>query len=108
SSFFSSVIRSAPSSSLFPYTTLFRSRHLPPRPCHLCPLGFRFPVLLQPTNLVSVEYEVHLPQSALGSFTNGVTRFVGWSRTGKRSEEHTSELQSRGHLVCRLLLGKKN
>src|SRR5215208_8383073 len=30
-----------------------------------------------------------------------------WARTARRSEEHTSELQSRGHLVCRLLLEKK-
>src|SRR5690625_6840866 len=32
---------------------------------------------------------------------------IGWSRPAARSEEHTSELQSRGHLVCRLLLEKK-
>ncbi len=36
-------------------------------------LGIR--VLLQPTNLVPVKYKVHMPQSALGSFANGVTRF---------------------------------
>ena len=42
---------------------------------HLCPPGFGFWVLLKPTNLVSVEYEVHLPQSALGSHANGIALF---------------------------------
>src|SRR5690625_5380720 len=36
------------------------------------------------------------------------TRLVQTNEVGRRSEEHTSELQSRGHLVCRLLLEKKN
>src|SRR5215510_16118776 len=66
--FFFLMIRRPPRSTLFPYTTLFRSRSSPP-----C-----------------------LPSRS------GARR--GWS---PRSEEHTSELQSRGHLVCRLLLEKK-
>src|SRR5439155_18628698 len=37
-----------------------------------------------------------------------LARRTGWCTRGSRSEEHTSELQSRGHLVCRLLLEKKN
>ncbi len=41
--------------------------HLLACPCHLCPPGFRVWVLLQSTNLVPVEHEVHLPQTALGS-----------------------------------------
>src|SRR6478752_9325924 len=67
--FFFLMIRRPPRSTLFPYTTLFRSR---PRP----------------------RWD---PRDA---------RRARW-RHGTRSEEHTSELQSRLHLVCRLLLEKK-
>src|SRR2546422_3563330 len=73
------MIRRPPRSTLFPYTTLFRSR----RPCRwvrTIPMGW-------PT--ISTD-EPDLRQA-------------GFSR----SEEHTSELQSRLHLVCRLLLEKK-
>src|SRR2546429_6612833 len=71
--FFFLMIRRPPRSTLFPYTTLFRS----PRPRE-----------------VSVVY------SRRGSVKFGCT-------CNLRSEEHTSELQSRLHLVCRLLLEKK-
>src|SRR3712207_8919873 len=72
------MIRRPPRSTLFPYTTLFRSRRRP-----LSALGSRL--------------------SALGS------RLSAKRRNGEtaRSEEHTSELQSRQYLVCRLLLEKK-
>src|SRR5215510_16095854 len=66
--FFFLMIRRPPRSTLFPYTTLFRSRSRPSR---------------------------HRP------------RWMMSRRCRTRSEEHTSELQSRGHLVCRLLLEKK-
>src|SRR6266508_5897288 len=66
--FFFLMIRRPPRSTLFPYTTLFRS-----------PARRR-------------------------SGSRSRTRCPGWCT---RSEEHTSELQSRGHLVCRLLLEKK-
>src|SRR3989442_9460015 len=70
------MIRRPPRSTLFPYTTLFRSsRRLP---------GDRRLTILRRSS------------SAPASFSNG-----------QRSEEHTSELQSRPHLVCRLLLEKK-
>src|SRR2546429_4285629 len=73
------MIRRPPRSTLFPYTTLFRSRDLrPPVPHPLRPAQD----LLRP------------PPSRLRSVRS-------------RSEEHTSELQSRLHLVCRLLLEKK-
>src|SRR5690554_7515302 len=68
------MIRRTPISTLFPYTTLFRSAS-----CSKSP----------PTNRVS-------PWTSR------------WRRWERRSEEHTSELQSRPHLVCRLLLEKKN
>src|SRR2546422_2605496 len=73
------MIRRPPRSTLFPYTTLFRSHHLA--------RVLRFPWL-------------QLRQSALGARAMCGTRH-------HRSEEHTSELQSRLHLVCRLLLEKK-
>src|SRR2546429_2119792 len=74
------MIRRPPRSTLFPYTTLFRSRLL---------------VWLQ------CEHDVFQGVHAHGVFP---TKLV---RIGRRSEEHTSELQSRLHLVCRLLLEKK-
>src|SRR3989442_11012804 len=75
------MIRRPPRSTLFPYTTLFRSP-----PCrsseNAVPFGKTAPILLQAA-----------PQC---------------HPVPPRSEEHTSELQSRPHLVCRLLLEKKN
>src|SRR3989442_6249540 len=79
------MIRRPPRSTLFPYTTLFRS--LP---------GARAP-------LASVGQEHPRGQrgNGVGSGTRSRRLVHG------RSEEHTSELQSRPHLVCRLLLEKK-
>src|SRR5688572_32127073 len=80
------MIRRPPRSTLFPYTTLFRSyRRLETRPVEL-DLSRMF------------DYNLPSPQS-LGS------RNV--SLANRRSEEHTSELQSQSNLVCRLLLEKK-
>src|SRR5690625_5464618 len=79
------MIQPPPRSTLFPYTTLFRS----PRDRH---------------RLRHVQ-EL-LPQEAAGGV--GQLGRVVCERLVQRSEEHTSELQSRGHLVCRLLLEKKN
>src|SRR5206468_4631783 len=67
------MIRRPPRSTLFPYTTLFRSAPHPP------------------------VRRLHLPAAALQR----------GPRASDRSEEHTSELQSRSDLVCRLLLEKK-
>src|SRR5205809_6626362 len=85
SSFFFLMIRPPPRSTLFPYTTLFRSRPSPstmvwnsaisPGCVAICGCRFTSPIPTAPGNA--------------------------------RSEEHTSELQSRLHLVCRLLLEKK-
>src|SRR2546429_2515084 len=90
------MIRRPPRSTLFPYTTLFRSS---PRP----------------------DSEANLAQTKIGSKLRSTTKDQGISwlsivenkdacdllRVTTRSEEHTSELQSRLHLVCRLLLEKK-
>src|SRR5258707_4052476 len=73
------MIRRPPRSTLFPYTTLFRSKHKDTRQ------ETQNFVLLGPEHRYSA-------QSGL---------------IGERSEEHTSELQSRQYLVCRLLLEKK-
>src|SRR2546429_4331127 len=81
------MIRRPPRSTLFPYTTLFRSRRRP--------LDLR--ELLQQGTLVGRE---------LGGRPH-VHANVQVAAAALRSEEHTSELQSRLHLVCRLLLEKK-
>src|SRR2546422_6295978 len=81
------MIRRPPRSTLFPYTTLFRSRH---------------PPVIRGTSTA-------LPTSSSAS-TGSSRRSARAGSTvasRSRSEEHTSELQSRLHLVCRLLLEKK-
>src|SRR5207253_8178793 len=81
--FFFLMIRPPPRSTLFPYTTLFRSRVAAPPFTHASEVY----ILCTPSR--PVETKVVVPSLV------------------KRSEEHTSELLSRGHLVCRLLLEKK-
>src|SRR5690554_8021229 len=84
--FFFLMILRPPRSTLFPYTTLFRSHNiLTGQALHLHTEG-----------TVSAGCIAHDRHSGLGA--NDLI---------KRSEEHTSELQSRPHLVCRLLLEKK-
>src|SRR5687768_18363964 len=83
--------RRPPRSTLFPYTTLFRS----------CRCVFPIHTVRRPTrNGASVK-----PHAARRSTRPGSSEER--TRSGTRSEEHTSELQSRLHLVCRLLLEKK-
>src|SRR3712207_8954576 len=87
------MIRRPPRSTLFPYTTLFRSLV----PAELAPEGGGHP---------EVTAEVHL--EALDHLAGGVPDHRTLEPdVGGRSEEHTSELQSRQYLVCRLLLEKK-
>src|SRR5438874_8914862 len=81
------MIRRPPRSTLFPYTTLFRSR----RSCSL---------LLYPTGNSNVR------SSAVKIRIFRVESNIA-EQISQRSEEHTSELQSRRDLVCRLLLEKK-
>src|SRR3712207_7883270 len=97
------MIRRPPRSTLFPYTTLFRSEmtlldRRPELTLDSAPSGkYRIHSRLEEAEgaaalrLRTIEREVTLPQEVLAS----------------RSEEHTSELQSRQYLVCRLLLEKK-
>src|SRR5437870_10410963 len=89
-----------PGSPLFPYTTLFRSPlEMPEHTAHRLWLEDVLSILRENAKSRSVlpkgERQVELSGSATGVERHG------------RSEEHTSELQSRGQLVCRLLLEKK-
>src|SRR5207253_8749290 len=93
--FFSSFRCQLPTSALFPYTTLFRSH---PRRRRMGAVGGAAP----PTD--RSRHGLELRQLRGGRTPGGVRGDV----VHPRSEEHTSELQSRGHLVCRLLLEKKN
>src|SRR2546422_7135318 len=83
------MIRRPPRSTLFPYTTLFRSRARKPSRTCLGPVTDRAG-LADPAPI-----------------DRGAPLRVAPRSIGARSEEHTSELQSRLHLVCRLLLEKK-
>src|SRR5207253_10372230 len=88
--FFFLMLRRPPRSTLFPYTTLFRSDD--------------FVVLPYTTVQKRITGTFWLDDI----FCSAVSREAMPEATGDiRSEEHTSELQSRGHLVCRLLLEKK-
>src|SRR3712207_8939972 len=89
------MIRRPPRSTLFPYTTLFRSQifhvvgilgHLPAKPNQTLMLHIVMPIIV-PTAVSALPMAVAV---------------------AVRSEEHTSELQSRQYLVCRLLLEKKH
>src|SRR5207253_6257341 len=73
------MIPRPPRSTLFPYTTLFRSRDL----------------------------EILVDAERIARRVRELGAEISDDYRGRRSEEHTSELQSRGHLVCRLLLEKK-
>src|SRR2546422_2211740 len=85
------MIRRPPRSTLFPYTTLFRS-HIP-RPVRRLDPGVARDLRERAVAAV-LEQRVALPLRPVVDHAD-------------RSEEHTSELQSRLHLVCRLLLEKK-
>src|SRR5690625_7305279 len=89
------LVRHPPRSTLFPYTTLFRSPNieqtgLAPEQAH--------PTTVRARQAVAI---------CTGT-TPVLPPIEGLAESRPRSEEHTSELQSRGQLVCRLLLEKKN
>src|SRR3712207_9024934 len=101
SCFFFLMIRRPPRSTLFPYTTLFRS-----------PARLDVAVVVGDVGRVEVDPEadplrqpipvLYVPEDRLAAEP------VEFGDAELRSEEHTSELQSRQYLVCRLLLEKKN
>src|SRR3712207_7681700 len=94
--FFFLMIRRPPRSTLFPYTTLFRSRLPRARPAAQPPGGDQG----APAG-AGVR-----PRGARALHARGADGGAALARA-HRSEEHTSELQSRQYLVCRLLLEKK-
>src|SRR5258708_27208489 len=96
--FFFLMIRRPPRSTLFPYTTLFRSTH--PQVAGGGEVTF-------PDYLDWRSQQSSFEQMAGYSITSPETVSLVWDGHA-RSEEHTSELQSPDHLVCRLLLEKKN
>src|SRR5688572_31746991 len=79
------MIRRPPRSTLFPYTTLFRSDNFDPGTSHVIPA---------------------LIKKCVEAVERRADKIEVWG-DGTRSEEHTSELQSQSNLVCRLLLEKK-
>src|SRR5207253_10340861 len=105
---FSPMLPPPPPSSLFPYTTLFRSNVLMNRGRFRCRTVTRCgcaPSLL--SAVVSRAVNVSKSGSKEGGVFIGHTSRFPAKFASHRSEEHTSELQSRGHLVCRLLLEKQ-
>src|SRR3712207_9121957 len=96
------MIRRPPRSTRFPYTTLFRSELLDLARVHVLPAADDH--VLDPADDVEVAGVVHDGEVAGVHPAGGVEDLRGLLR---RSEEHTSELQSRQYLVCRLLLEKK-
>src|SRR5258708_30239581 len=96
------MIRRPPRSTLFPYTTLFRSRFV----IHHRKLVVGGWIVLTIFGAFSAS---KLNKRWLDQFSiPGYSAYEANQRVLKRSEEHTSELQSPDHLVCRLLLEKKN
>src|SRR3989442_3318406 len=97
--FFFLMIRRPPRSTLFPYTTLFRSRNGVQAQLGRPRRGGYEPLVYVHVHGIRVVHgeELHRVEVA------GLPQLLGHLR----SEEHTSELQSRPHLVCRLLLAKK-
>src|SRR3712207_8758072 len=87
------MIRRPPRSTLFPYTTLFRSAG----------------IIHQTGMFAAVDNAVRLPGfTRVDAAVYGrIGKQLRWQINVERSEEHTSELQSRQYLVCRLLLEKK-
>src|SRR2546422_4895485 len=90
--FFFLMIRRPPRSTLFPYTTLFRSRKANAE-------------IAEAKRRIAEDERLLAEGKALSTVVERGSQLA--ARIEERSEEHTSELQSRLHLVCRLLLEKK-
>src|SRR3712207_8867372 len=100
------MIRRPPRSTLFPYTTLFRSD---------VQATIELTVNDQRINTAHSYLDAGLPHEAVALFEaiqakapENMVHALSLAQAYLRSEEHTSELQSRQYLVCRLLLEKKN
>src|SRR2546422_4367339 len=101
------MIRRPPRSTLFPYTTLFRSQHL----AYDAQLAAKRAIVgealrrIGKLDVADPEIVEAVEEWRYRAKISLAVKPVG--RSDRRSEEHTSELQSRLHLVCRLLLEKK-
>src|SRR3712207_7129401 len=95
------MIRRPPRSTLFPYTTLFRSS------CQFHHVGVALTGVMKGRMDDGTEFDVR-PGDVFDVPPGHDNWVVGGEPMVARSEEHTSELQSRQYLVCRLLLEKKN
>src|SRR2546430_11545542 len=95
------MIRRPPRSTLFPYTTLFRSRLL-------IRSALVISVVPVEPHLKDILVKLRLAESAREASVLVGRGAAGEQGDQNRSEEHTSELQSQSNLVCRLLLEKKN
>src|SRR5258708_15388686 len=91
------MIRRPPRSTLFPYTTLFRSG--------ICVLGQAVDAFLRCSSSVQVDGDQMAARKLAVKLNQ--SKAIAYGEMPPRSEEHTSELQSPDHLVCRLLLEKK-
>src|SRR2546422_2666573 len=98
------MIRRPPRSTLFPYTTLFRSQASSWVSTRAAANATSDTRLTARSRNDSLAIRAHFPFGPRGSTVSG--RHIH-ALSPRRSEEHTSELQSRLHLVCRLLLEKK-
>src|SRR5689334_24151501 len=98
------MIRRPPRSTLFPYTTLFRSQSV-----HALCIGFQ--LIVRPNEAFPIRRNprrVHVQAVRIWHAPRSYQQLTSANlRLATRSEEHTSELQSQFHLVCRLLLEKK-
>src|SRR5260370_15786146 len=97
--FFFLMIRRPPRSTLFPYTTLFRSQAARSNPSDITSLS-EYADFLD-------RYGDPGARAAYGTLLDALSSSSDSARRAARSEEHTSELQSHLNLVCRLLLEKK-
>src|SRR2546427_6168705 len=88
------MIRLPPRSTLFPYTTLFRSK----KPPH---------ILVTTPESLYILLTAEKSRAMLAKIKTVIVDEIHAVANTKRSEEHTSELQSQSNLVCRLLLEKK-
>src|SRR5690606_41756170 len=97
SSFFFLMIPLPPRSTLFPYTTLFRSNES----------YFQESAIRNKKATFILSFVLNCSSNFSCTFSTFLILLLSYQSSNDRSEEHTSELQSRENLVCRLLLEKK-
>src|SRR5256714_8653805 len=103
--FFFLMIRRPPRSTLFPYTTLFRSKANPSSPSSSSAATRKREFFIAVAGTRASTCTRARPQGTRANSKSSTRRLTV---KNSRSEEHTSELQSLAYLVCRLLLEKKN